>query len=415
MKKLVQSSQIKGTIAAPSSKSYLQRAVACALLSQGESWLYNVTDSDDYRASLNAAVALGAEIETDNTTIRISGKNFIKSDTIDCKEAGLTLRMFTPIAALFYKEITLNGSGSLLKRPFNFIEFPLRMLGASIETNNGLLPIKVRGPLKGGHAIVDGSISSQFITGLMIALPCCEKDSVITVTSMKSKPYLDMTIDMLDQFCVEIKTVNNMEFHIPGRQNFVPAAVNIEGDWSGAAFHLVAGAVGGKAVVQNLSMQSYQGDKNIVDVLIECGAGVMVKKNEITVVKKSLKPFEFDATDCPDLFPPIAVLAANCNGTSVIKGAERLKFKESDRALVLKKEFAKAGININIDGDIMEITGGKIKSCVINSNNDHRIAMAAAILGINAEGPIEIDNAEAVSKSYPSFYEDYIALGGSCE
>ncbi len=402
-----------GTVIAPSSKSMMQRTVAAAMLANGTSEINNASFCDDANAALAISEALGAVVEISADKVRITGCGMPdpKKSELNCGEAGLSMRMFTPIAALSNRSITITGRDSLLTRPAGMAEMPLRQLGCKCETSNGKLPMKIQGPLQGGKVTVDGSITSQFLSGLLMALPLCEKDSVIDVHELKSRQYIQMTLAVIKHFGVVITSNTSMsQFTIKGRQNYKPAKYSIEGDWSGAAFMLVAGAISGKAKVDRLHKSS-QPDQKILDVLKAAGASVQVQENSITAEQAELRAFDFDATDCPDLFPSLVALASNCKGKSRIAGVERLRHKESDRAAVLVEEFTKLGAKISIAGNSMEITGKKLKGGAVDSHNDHRIAMACAVAALNSENGVSISNAECVSKSYPSFFKDLEGLG----
>ena len=393
-------------IPAPASKSYMQRALAAALLAKGETVLKNVSWCNDSLVAKKIIEDLGADTVQKNHDLFITS-GFLKPKTkvFSAGEAGLSVRMFSPVLALFDDEIEFTGEGSLLNRPVEIIEDALKKLGVKVESNNGFLPLKIKGPLKPGKITVDGSLSSQLLTGLLITLPLLDGDSEIKVENLKSIPYIDMTIEVMENFGINIVNKEYKLFKIKGNQKYKSTVYNIEGDWSGAAFWLVLGAVKGNIEVLNLDYSSRQADKQIIKALTSAGADVKIKPGSVYVNKNKLNAFEFDATHCPDLFPPLACLAAACNGTSVIKGVSRLKHKESDRATVLKKEFAKVGINISLDGDFMKITGGKIKIGTIDSNNDHRIAMAGGILNLIFDEPVNVINKKAVNKSYPEFFE----------
>ena len=252
--------------------------------------------------------------------------------------------------------------------------------------------------MKGVTVVVDVSESSQFLTGLLIALPLCEKDSVVTVKNLKSRPYVDMTLGIARKFGARI-TETNGAFAINGNQKYSALNCDIEGDWSGAAFMLVANEIAGKGKVRvnGLDKNPAQADKEILTALERCGT--------------KLSSFEFDATNCPDLFPPLVALACNCNGTSRIIGVDRLRHKESDRATVLVEEFEKLGAKLRINGNALEIIGTKLKGGTVNSHGDHRIAMACAIAALNATSGVTIQNAEFVSKSYSEFFTDLRSLG----
>ncbi len=414
MKKSVKPSPISGKIPAPASKSMMQRAVAASLLANGVSYLHYPSYCNDSLAALTLIEKLGAGVEKQNTTIKITGGLNLRENIINCGESGLGIRMFTPIAALFDKSITLEAEGSLRKRPVSMLEPPLNALGVKTRTNNGFPPITVNGPLQGGETIYDGSVSSQILTGLLMALPVVKNDSVVHVSNLKSKPYVDMTLELLERFGIKIKNHNYQQFNIKGEQQYKPCEYTVEGDWSGAAFLLVAGAIAGEMTVFNLHTDSFQGDKGILSALESSGALTEKKSSEITIRKpKKLQAFEFDATDCPDLFPPLVALAAHCQGLSTITGVKRLTHKESNREEALKEEFGKLGIDIKTKGDVMQVHGGTIHPAVTKSHHDHRIAMAVAVAALAGEGQVVIEQAESVKKSYPDFYEDMKKCGAA--
>ncbi len=393
-------------LSAPASKSYLQRALAVSVLAQGTTILTNVSWCDDSLVAKKIVERLGAEIFEKNKTLTIKTNSVtFKHDTFSAGEAGLSIRMFSPVLALENKKIIITGRGSLLKRPVKIIEDALTSLGVEVSSANGFLPLTVKGPIKSGKINIDGSLSSQLLTGLLITLPLLDGNSEINVDNLKSRPYIDMTLEVMKSFGVEVENNNYKLFKINGRQKYKAVNYNIEGDWSGAAFWLVVGAVKGNVEVLNLNADSRQADKAILEALKKAGAKVEINKNSITVDKNLLNAFNFDATDCPDLFPPLACLASQCEGTSVIKGVSRLTYKESNRALVIKREFEKVGIKVVLDGDFMHITGGKINAGTIDSNNDHRIAMAGGILDMFSDEKVEVLNKSAVNKSYPDFFD----------
>ncbi len=397
----------KKIIIAPASKSYLQRALAVSALAEGTTILRNVSWCDDSLAAKNIVQQLGAEVLENGRTLMIKSNGLtFKKDSFSAGEAGLSIRMFSPVLALGNKKITFSGRGSLLKRPVNIIEEALLQLGAEVSSVDGYLPLTIQGPLQPGKISIDGSLSSQLLTGLLIALPVLKGDSEINVKNLKSRPYIDMTLEVMKSFGVEVENENYEVFKIKGNQQYQAVDYNIEGDWSGAAFWLVLGAVKGNVEVLNLDVNSRQADKAILAALQKAGAKVETGENSVTVEKGALKAFDFDATHCPDLFPPLVCLASQCAGISTIKGVSRLTHKESNRAEVLKQEFAKTGIEVTLDGDIMRIQGGEILPAVIDSHNDHRIAMAGGILDLFSKGKVEVVNKEAVNKSYPEFFEE---------
>ena len=278
-----------------------------------------------------------------------------------------------------------------------------------MRDGGGFLPIEVQGPIHGGEVTVDGSISSQFITGLLLALPMAEEDTTLFVESAVSTPYIDMTIDTAQRFGVEImhNKGDYSEFFIEGGQKYTATDIAIEGDWSGASTMLVAGAIAGEVTINNLSTLSHQADTAICRALERAGAGIIIEHDSITVSKRELRAFEFDATNAPDLFPALAALAAAAEGESRIIGTSRLRHKESDRAETLRQEYEKLGIEVDISEDnVMKIRGGKIRPAEVFSHNDHRIAMSLAASALRCEGEVNILSAECVEKSYPDFFKD---------
>jgi 3-phosphoshikimate 1-carboxyvinyltransferase len=254
-------------------------------------------------------------------------------------------------------------------------------------------------------------MSSQVASGLLMALPLCPQDSVLTVANLKSKPYLRMTLSLLKEFGIIIHHDEELRrFEIPGKQAYHPRNYRVEGDWSGGAFLLVAGAIAGRVKVRGLSDKSLQADRAVLMALEKAGAKIGSGGNTVTVEQNRLKAFEFNATDCPDLFPPLAALACHCEGRSVIQGTERLKHKESDRALALVREFRKMGARIRVQGGRMEVTGGRLEGGDVSSNQDHRIAMACAVAGLSSEKGVRIRDWSCVAKSYPQFFDDLEAL-----
>ena len=410
MDKSVSAGSIRGTIAPPSSKSYAQRAIALALLAEGRSILRNIEFCKDTRSALKCIEALGAKVEyIDDSTIAIEGGLKPQSSTLNVGESGLATRLFTPIASLNPTPITIEGEGTLLYRPMTMMIEPLRQLGVQVRDGGGFLPIEVQGPIHGGDITVDGSVSSQFITGLLLALPLAQEDTTLHVTSPVSIPYIDMTIETARLFGVEImhNEGDYTQFFIEGRQQYTPADISIEGDWSGAATLLVAGAIAGEVTVKNISTLSKQADTAICHALERAGAGLIIEQDSITVSKRKLRSFEFDATNAPDLFPALAALAAAAEGESVIIGTDRLRHKESDRAETICHEYEKLGIEVDIsEKNIMRIRGGEILPATTFSHNDHRIAMSIAISALRCQGEVVIENAECVEKSYPTFFED---------
>ncbi len=410
MDKTISKGSIKGTITPPSSKSYAQRAIALSLLAKGRSTLRNIEFCKDTHSALKCIEALGAKVTfIDESTISIDGGLSPVTNTLHVGESGLATRLFTPIASLHSSPITIEGEGTLLHRPMMLMIEPLRQTGVKVLDGGGYLPIQVQGPIHGGEIEVDGSVSSQFITGLLLALPMAKEDTTLRVNSPVSTPYIDMTIDTAKSFGIEImhNEGDYTEFFIRGEQQYTPADLAIEGDWSGASTLLVAGAIAGEVTVKNISTLSKQADTAICHALERAGAGIIIEQDSITVSKRPLRGFTFDATNAPDLFPALAALAAAAEGESTIIGTSRLRHKESDRAETIRSEYEKLGIEVDIsEENIMRIRGGEPKTATTFSHDDHRIAMSLAVTALRCEGGVRIENAECVEKSYPTFFED---------
>jgi 3-phosphoshikimate 1-carboxyvinyltransferase len=411
MERSLEPSAINGTLKAPASKSMTQRAIAAALLAEGQSIIHSPSYCDDSLAAMSIAVGLGARVEPHVDELRITGSTTLKESKLNCGESGLAIRMFSPIAALYPAEITLVGSNSLKKRPMMMIEEALKQFGVSCTSAGGFLPLIIQGPLTGGSCEIDGSISSQLLTGLLMALPLASESSEIKVRNLKSKPYIDMTIQLLKYFGITVINSDYKLFQIPGNQKYLSGNYSVEGDWSGGAFPLVAGAINGNVIVKGLLKDSKQSDISIVNALEKAGANMKTGNDQVEISKSDLKAFEFDATESPDLFPPLVALASYCKGTTVIGGVTRLTFKESDRAKTLKEEFGKMNIKVTVDGDLMYVTGGQPQGARVESHDDHRIAMALAVASLGATGKVAIHDSQCVAKSYPGFFDDLRSLG----
>jgi 3-phosphoshikimate 1-carboxyvinyltransferase len=420
MKQVIHPGLISGTIAIPASKSDTQRAILCAALAEGTSRLTGIGKSDDELAMLEVVQKLGATIHrgsvaTDlngmDATVSITGiKNLPENLELSAGESGLGLRLLTCVSAAFDQKVRLTGRGSLLSRPMNFFDEVLPQFGAEVSTNKGKLPIEVKGPLKGRDLEVDGSLSSQFISGLLMALPKSETSSTLRVLDMKSGPYIQMTIHTLKQFGIAIENEANV-FRIAGNQNYRAVDYSIESDWSSASYWLVAAAIGHPLVVSGLNMRSLQADKELLKALMSAGCRLSIGEDAIGVDGSNLQAFEFDAADCPDLFPALVVLASKCNGITRIHGAKRLIHKESDRGIALQSEFGKMGLRIELENDLMLIHGtGKLHGAEVDSHHDHRIAMCLGIAGTIATGETILTNADSVSKSYPDFWKYFNRL-----
>ncbi|RYY67362.1 MAG: 3-phosphoshikimate 1-carboxyvinyltransferase [Chitinophagaceae bacterium] len=426
MEAIVSPSRVSGVYSPPASKSAMQRACAAALLHNGTTVLYNPGRSEDDAAALRIIGQLGAQVTDEGDRIEIASTGhpqLPQQPLIDCGESGLSIRMFTPIAALVDGTLQLTGRGSLLQRPMQFFAEVLPQLGVRTNLNKGLLPISINGPLQPADIEIDGSQSSQYLTGLLMAYGAAAHNGAsIHVRDLKSKPYVDLTLALMQHFGMNVPRNEGYEAFVfgpskPRAQSVV--TYTVEGDWSGAAFGLVAGAIAGRLEVKGLDVFSEQADKNILQVLIQAGIPLSVREDGITVGSDSLpfgkgRGWAFNATDCPDLFPPLVALAAFCDGTSVIEGVSRLAHKESNRALTLQEEFGKLGLTVELQDDLMIIRGGgPIRGAVVSARHDHRIAMALAVAALRAEGPVTITGAEAVGKSYPQFWQHLQQLGAA--
>ncbi len=429
---IVHPSKLSGSQIAPASKSSMQRACAAALIHIGKTIIHNPGHSNDDLAALDVIQKLGASVVAEKSA---SGKihtspievnsNGVKpiGPSMNCGESGLGIRMFTPIAALSSELISIEGKGSLVKRPMHFFDEILPLVGVKVQSQKGFLPIQIQGPLVPANITIDGSLSSQFLTGMLMAYAATDMQEVeIKVIDLKSKPYIDLTLSVLNAFGWKVEHTNYESFRFLAHAPLKPIIeYTVEGDWSGAAFLLVAGAIAGPIKVKGLQLDSTQADKKIMEALISAKANIIQEEDGILIGpladnSNGLIAFQFDATDCPDLFPPLVALASVCNGVTKIKGVGRLAHKESDRGLTLQTEFAKMGIQIELVGDEMLIHGGTIiQSATVFSQHDHRIAMACGVAALVANGPIEITEAEAINKSYTDFFTHLQELGAKVD
>jgi 3-phosphoshikimate 1-carboxyvinyltransferase len=416
----IKPSVLSGSIVAPASKSSMQRACAAALLSEGASEIINPGKSNDDLAALDVIQKLGARVvrnEDGSITIHSQGVDPVEEE-INCGESGLGIRMFTPIAALSNKRITINRMGSLYTRPMHFFDEIFPKLNIKIQSREGKLPLRIEGPLVPADIEVDGSLSSQFLTGLLMAYGASVTKPVsIKVNNLKSRPYIDLTLKVMESFGRKVSHTNYEVFYLePQEKNYEPQIYTVEGDWSGGAFLLVAGAIAGKVAIKGLDISSTQADKEVMAALRDCGCELSVIDDVIKIGPANLKAFYFDATDCPDLFPPLVALASCCKGVTEIKGVTRLAHKESDRGLTLQEEFGKMGIKITLQDDIMLIEGGSgVLGATVHSRHDHRIAMACAVAALRANDAVVIEDADAINKSYPDFYKHLKKLGANLE
>jgi 3-phosphoshikimate 1-carboxyvinyltransferase len=403
----------KGIIHVPPSKSDSQRALLCAALADGKSNIDHVGNSADEQAMLRAISDLGASI-----TVREEGKytiegmqSLLKNTQVNAHESGLAARLLTAVCASGDENITITGSGSLVSRTMEFYAEVLPQFGVKLSDFNGHLPITVQGPMLGKEIEIDGSISSQFISGLLIALPLAHGTSRVKIVNLASRPYVDMTLKTLRTFGIDIEKIDQDTYSIVGDQRYQASDCTIEGDWSAASCWLTAAALGADLSISGLSSSSAQADKQMLAALMSAGCSIHFSKDGIRINGDKKHPFEFDARDCPDLFPALVTLAAHIPGKSIIYGANRLIHKESNRAASMCSEFFKLGIAIEHIDDALHIHGkSSLLGGEVQAHNDHRIAMALGICGLFSQGPIVINGSESVGKSYPSFWTDMDAL-----
>lgn len=402
------SNRVNGSFIIPSSKSYGQRVLACSLINKEKTTIFGLGNSDDEQGLFQLISEAGAEIERigDKISIKVVELNNPGELNLNFGESGLAARMMTPILSNASFPIHLNGKGSLLNRPMGQFDELLKSLEVDFQSNFGKLPFRIVGPLKPQHIQIDGSMSSQFITGLIlgyVASPML-RNEIIEVLNPTSIPYIELTLEVLRKFGVELEFKNN-KIQFSGPYQLKETEIEIEGDWSSASFFLVAAAIMGDITIQGLNRNSKQADRKILEALGDFGAEISME-NGVRITNKYFHPFDFDATHCPDLFPPLAVLASFAQGESIIKGVSRLIHKESNRAQTIQSELTKMGAKISIVADEMRIQGiEKVNSAEINPHGDHRIAMACAIMALKANRPSSIQNSNVVNKSFPDFYD----------
>ncbi len=419
MKAIIKPGYLSGSLQVPASKSIMQRACAAALLHSGTTTIRNPGFSDDEMAALNVIQQLGATIiSKTEVEIIVHSKGIIPiTNSIHCGESGLAARLFIPLAALSNQTVEVTGIGSLLQRPMHEFIKTLPQLGVQIQHQNECLPILIKGPLVAQNIVVDGNMSSQFLSGLLFAFAFAAKGKItIKAEGLKSKPYIDLTLQMLQLFGKEISHNNYETFYINPTiiQNKDEVELFIEADWSSAAFWIVGATMNGDVSLGNLNINSLQADKSILSAI-----ETATRKIDFSLAQtkqQQLFSFDFDATDCPDLFPILSVLAASANGISTIKGLHRLVHKESNRQHSITEMLQKLGVVYEIIEDSLMITGkDTFEGATIFSYNDHRIVMAAAIAALKSNAPITILGAEAVSKSYPDFFKHLASLGIECD
>lgn len=413
---IIKPKRLSGTLEAVPSKSDLHRAIICASLAGEPSIISPVSHSDDITATIGAVRALGGSVEEfkSSLNVRHSGKNIDKC-SIDCIESGSTYRFMLPVAAALGVPASFYGRGKLPQRPINDLTGALKEHGIEVFKENGEM-LSIKGRLTGGIYSIRGDISSQYITGLLMALPILEDDSRIILTSqLKSKAYVDITLRCLERFGIKIEALPDGYF-IKGGQKYKNQVYAVDSDYSNAAFWLSAGAVNSDITLNKLYAHSAQSDREIVSLLLKFGAGIKAYGNTVRACRNSLNGITIDAGEVPDLVPILAVVGAYASGTTVIENAGRVRIKESDRLRAMTEGLVKLGAEVTEYPDKLVIHGGKkLKGGVtVSSFNDHRIAMAMTIAALGCENEVRINGAESVNKSYPDFYSHLKMLGGEC-
>ena len=411
----IEKSRFGGEVNIPSSKSHLHRVLICAALGDKPCRLYYNGSSDDVVATIKCLNALGAEISDMGEYFAINPIKEAKNAILPCNESGSTLRFMLPVACALGVECTITGTKKLLSRPLEPLVSELIRHGAIIEKNED--NIKVSGRLMPGNYSVRGDISSQFITGLLLALPLLDESSNLEITGkIESRPYIDMTLSALSEFGMntQIGEKNTIEIHSLGRFT-APEIVNAEGDWSNAAFWCVLGALSERSInISGLNRRSVQGDKAITDVVSQAGADILWQNGSLNIRKNKLRSFEFNCSNTPDLVPAISILASACDGKTKLYGVERLRLKESDRIETTMAMVKALGGEIRYENDTIFITGKPhLAGGTVDSFNDHRIAMSAAVASVICENNVTILGANAVNKSYRSFWNDFETVGGN--
>lgn len=407
--------KLSGRISVPPSKSSAHRAVICASLAHGKSVIEPIDLSNDIMATIECMKKLGAEISVQDKRLVIDGNSIFSVDSaaLDCGESGSTLRFLIPVAAAGGVVTEFVGHGKLPQRPIGVYSDCLPVHGTEFITEGGL-PLKIKGRLSGGRFEVPGDISSQFITGLLLALPLCSGDSEIVLTSpAQSVGYIKMTIDIMKEFGVEVFETQN-SWLVKGGQEYRPTNFTVEGDWSQAAFFMTAAALGGEITIDNLDINSSQGDKACMEIYSQLGADIITDENgSITIRGNKLRSTEINAENIPDMVPALAAAAALCGGTTIIKGAARLRIKECDRLAAMCDGLSRLGADITETDDGLIIKGvDQLHGGSVLGYNDHRIVMSLAVASVRCSGDIIISDMESINKSYPSFFEDIRTLGG---
>ncbi|MBX7162408.1 MAG: 3-phosphoshikimate 1-carboxyvinyltransferase [Saprospiraceae bacterium] len=401
------------------SKSIAQRALACAVLAEGNSQIFGAGNSSDVLTAINICRSLGSKVHIEEDKLIVEpNKNELLYQQLNCRESGLCLRMFSPIAALSSSKTSIFCDRTLAARPHNFLQIMMSDCGVQFLSKDDQWPLEFKGPLHRKHIEVDASISSQHVTGLIFAFSSIESqtETRILLIDPVSIPYIDLSLDILKNFGIHAVR-NGTEIIIPASGKMLANVIEVEPDWSSASCLLAAAAISGNVKLMGLKALSKQADAAILQALEVFGAGIEIDTiiPAVRVFKKECKPIEFDASDCPDLFPALVAMCSVANGKSTLHGANRLLHKESNRALTLQQEFLKFGVKILINDNTLEVYGNEnlLNPGMIDTHQDHRIAMACSAAAFRSKGQIEIHHAEVVDKSYPEFFPDLQLLGAN--
>ena len=409
---MLEGGSLQGTIGSIPSKSTAHRALICAALADGPTKIRLPARNEDIDATISCLRALGAQVTSEAARVVVDPISVLpKSANLNCGESGSTLRFLLPVTAALLGEAWFSGQGNLPNRPI--VELNTVLENHGIRFSGSRLPFQISGNLRAGIYEIEGNISSQYISGLLFALPLLNDDSRIVLKSaLCSEPYVRLTIDILQKFGIQTKTCDD-GYLVHGKQVYSsPGQMNIEGDWSASAFLLTAGALGGDVTVTDLNPYSLQGDRAVVEILQQFGAALNVSENAVRVQKARLRACAVDVSPIPDLLPPLAVLACGAEGKTVLYNASHLRYKESDRLKSTAEMINALGGKASAFPDRLEIEGARLSGGTVSSFGDHRIVMAAAVAAGICDGKTTILDADAVSKSYPGFFRDFSMLGG---
>jgi 3-phosphoshikimate 1-carboxyvinyltransferase len=414
MKALIDKSEIRGKVTAPSSKSHTIRGLMGAALAKGKSDILSPLVAEDTRAAVDVLGQVGIHVHQQKELWKVGGGNLHKPDAdLFCGDSALTLRFMTAICSLVPGRCRLVPGPSLARRPVAPLIQALRQLGVDCSSQGEVAPVVVDGGrLKGGAVDLPGDVSSQFISALLLISPLAEAGVTIRLTTPpESKPFILMTLDCLKIFGVKAAFAKDLRHFEVTRQAYRPARYQVEGDWSSASYFLALGALSGEVKVANLNPKSRQGDKIILNLLKEMGAPVEIEPDSVTVRRSRLKAIRADLADCIDLLPTMAVLAATADGVSEFTGIERARLKESDRVAGVREGLERMGVKVIEERGRLAIAGSVPRGSTIDPRGDHRLAMAFGILGSRAGGTI-IDGAECVAKTYPQFWDELKSIVG---